>query len=1710
MNHLNPGLLGAYNSLTDKHLTGYFNNTRIRRHLQKVGLLSRSGRIIPEKEYRHKLIQRAHQRHIRECLAQAIFHKVLDMERLHQIEIKRRLEDFARRERVHKIKVERSNRYEEDHIMMLSPRPPTGPKTRHSGPEGDHSESTESPGSSRPNTAPGKMQRPVRLKPLNSTGTPGSRKRNSSRYRNQESSNETDHPFSSPLERDAPRHLTLTDFSSSVSPYRLPVINNFVTPVPPLTKRKEKGPKGNGTLWGRRLRPTTAPSAADTQEGTVQRASAQSTVLVKMIYFGKSVHLSHDLMDLKDEVKVFQQHCGGENLCVYKGRVKELETFQFVSRRHRGFPFSLTFFLNGLQVERLSSCCEFKHRKGSRLGGRHGHFGFTGVEGASPCYRCIIAMGLDKKPTPPKRAKEDPLLSTSRENSKEEEEEPDSVQALKTDSDVKAENKPKNEYEEDFEADDEGPVEDHETTPSPTREEDKKSGKNDENDNEVPEKTRDSDSEAEDSVKKVKKKLPSSSSGLSSSSPCSDEDKESEEGPDPGNAEDIPGEQVEPERHDSTFASEKDTKLEETEAVDSGSVSLPQQTEDEWLTQDSTVEKSEVEVSEETEREGGEGEKLGEEEEEEAAEKHVLKDEEEKKEVEPERAKSVQEKLAEAILNVAECSSEAEFSDTTTEEDEVASVRTQQQSPGAEPETNKQEEVFKESAVEHLEPASKANTVDGDAADTEQHTEELENKTQETPQPESKEDTSEDLTSKQEEEMDEQKDKKNDETTLEDHPQEEISEEVAVNESNLEISETEKDSDTAPAEKDDKEQEEIKEEGAEDDNQASQEPELTGTFDNEKTAEAEESNAEYSKAEDSFTQEPEKEDETGDTPVEETELAQTLEELEEPKEVIEDPQPENPGETALVDTEGTGHNSANQDAEAVSQKQTENDTVNAENGEEEVFQDEASAKDRVEEGDRADGEIEGAVKEDEEKNDENIDDVKASENNLEVGTENKSEEQEVEDKVEKAEADTANTDEQKETESTLEQDAEAVDEGKADKDGPDTDNEKNEEGSKDNRSLQEEETGEGENKTEQDIEVMVDDGQGEIESAMEKDNEAEDESKSDTLNKPDEQVKEDESVKEEETDGENHGEVVADEVQNSTENNIHDEAEVNAKETIEASQDEAEEEKTEEDAGGGDVVEVEEGLEEANVEATAADQDPQTEEVGGEGVVQIENMEEGKEDAEVVKEEITEDTANQENAETVENIETENKPEESEVESKEEEPEEDVRVTELSVDKDAELGSESKSGEDMENNQLKEEVKDTESIKEKDETEEESKPEDNSVVGEDLNGKNEGEQNTELNIEDDAMKQEEDNNDQTEDGPQEATVGSDEQEGEEERIGTAEGNSEKEEDPPAKLEEDEAAVEEAKDLIDHADTEQGTTNEEGLKDEQEDQGEKAPSIPPEARSNNADPEAEVQVDAKTTVEESGETEESEMKGTDTDLPDKAKEDKENGTAENGKSADEEDSTSSASPSEESQPVEKVTALRREDKESTISEDAELLATPPVDQGDLVSNWVNIHQASRYFETFVEPLDDIKSLISQEGDRKVNGEPVEEVEGTVLSTKVSESGEGEGDKTSENAKDEQDGIPLKSDLEDFEDTLVESFKVETKPDAESDTRSNHSKDTTARSAKNVSEGRVDTEAEDTVANSESVFTAGEQQAVTLDNVVNLSETPVMKFEISQDS
>ncbi|NWX66474.1 ERIC3 protein, partial [Promerops cafer] len=192
--------------------------------------------------------------------------------------------------------------------------------------------------------------------------------------------------------------------------YQLPAIKRRrVVPVPP--PRPHIGDRcvpavRRGLPTERWFHPTTAFNEQVLISNTkgFPKSPLCSNAFVTMIYLGKSKHVS--LRDYKDEIKVYQQYCGTENICVYKGDLLEGDTFQFTSKRHLGFPFSLTFYLNGLQVDRLSCCCEYKGfqcKRPSKLQRRNTYFRILHVAGAPPCYRCILAMGLDKKLCPPKR-----------------------------------------------------------------------------------------------------------------------------------------------------------------------------------------------------------------------------------------------------------------------------------------------------------------------------------------------------------------------------------------------------------------------------------------------------------------------------------------------------------------------------------------------------------------------------------------------------------------------------------------------------------------------------------------------------------------------------------------------------------------------------------------------------------------------------------------------------------------------------------------------------------------------------------------------------------------------------------------------------------------------------------------------------------------------------------------------------------------------------------------------------------------------------------------------------------------------------------------------------------------------------------------------------------------------------------------------------------
>lgn len=275
---------------------------------------------------------------------------------------------------------------------------------------------------------------------------------------------------------------------------------------------------------------------------------------------------------------------------------------------------------------------------------------------------------------------------------------------------------------------------------------------------------------------------------------------------------------------------------------------------------------------------------------------------------------------------------------------------------------------------------------------------------------------------------------------------------------------------------------------------------------------------------------------------------------------------------------------------------------------------------------------------------------------------------------------------------------------------------------------------------------------------------------------------------------------------------------------------------------------------------------------------------------------------------------------------------------------------------------------------------------------------------------------------------------------------------------------------------------QETTHEEDVKDEQKDEVEKIQPLISE-NNNNAATKDEPSSEAKTSAEDPAGAE-SEPKDTNVDL----KEKESRGGADNhmqsstdykkDKSTDApEESRSvggSISPSEGSQPVEKDLAVKREERV------AELIVAPRTDHEELVSNWVNVHQESNYFETFVELLDEIKILDSE---RTGNTEALE----TDKSPRNEES--------SENGKSEQISLLEISEREDLQDMMVENFNMETE-------------------ALGVEErnpaSRNPSEEEEIEKQIDSEQAPEDQEDDAVNKVMNISATPLMKTEISQDS
>ncbi|CAF2961367.1 unnamed protein product [Rotaria sp. Silwood2] len=315
--------LATYNSLADPNLQSFFSNERIRSHLRHAGLISGRGEIISEGEYRSRLVQREHVKHVRHMLAENIVNRAVDMERTRQAEAKRQYEMIAKAALVNNIKES---------------------KKRGGNISGLMTNSTD-----------------MALLSIDSSCT---QIRPKSANQQNEMHNE---------------HVRISRLQSAHSSDDYCVKYPSKNPNRRLRRRRRSFQR----LKSSNQRPHLPNKYID--------SCTSSPCQITMVYYGPHTKVDYDhlVFEQIDEIIVMQQHCGGENLIVYKNYLKPGALFTFESRRHSDYPFGLSLYVKGLIDSRISTCCEYKHRHGVKLGGDRGHFAIKSVHGSKPCIRCL-------------------------------------------------------------------------------------------------------------------------------------------------------------------------------------------------------------------------------------------------------------------------------------------------------------------------------------------------------------------------------------------------------------------------------------------------------------------------------------------------------------------------------------------------------------------------------------------------------------------------------------------------------------------------------------------------------------------------------------------------------------------------------------------------------------------------------------------------------------------------------------------------------------------------------------------------------------------------------------------------------------------------------------------------------------------------------------------------------------------------------------------------------------------------------------------------------------------------------------------------------------------------------------------------------------------------------------------------------------------------
>jgi len=105
-----------YNSLIDLNLQGYYSKPLVRNHLRKSGLINRRGEIIPEEVWKTRNRNRDRSETASRITANRIVQKAIEIKNLERAEVKRKLEEVAKKEMVSRIRGKSSHGHRLPHL----------------------------------------------------------------------------------------------------------------------------------------------------------------------------------------------------------------------------------------------------------------------------------------------------------------------------------------------------------------------------------------------------------------------------------------------------------------------------------------------------------------------------------------------------------------------------------------------------------------------------------------------------------------------------------------------------------------------------------------------------------------------------------------------------------------------------------------------------------------------------------------------------------------------------------------------------------------------------------------------------------------------------------------------------------------------------------------------------------------------------------------------------------------------------------------------------------------------------------------------------------------------------------------------------------------------------------------------------------------------------------------------------------------------------------------------------------------------------------------------------------------------------------------------------------------------------------------------------------------------------------------------------------